>query len=184
MPFQLAGETISFTGRDYTDPVLDLVATHDSGEFGNIITKITGTPSALQLAFSSDNPALAQDDLLSVLLFGRPASELDAADGSGATGLLTSVLTSSALALAKSQVGGAAARGFDVFEVGGTSLEIGRRFGQNVFVLAKYDWMSLNEKENAVEVTVELRVGRHWQFDLTSGSAAISSVGLSRKWRF
>ena len=184
VPFQLAGETISFTGRDYTDPVLDLVATHDSGEFGNIITKITGTPSALQLAFSSDNPALAQDDLLSVLLFGRPASELDAADGSGATGLLTSVLTSSALALAKSQVGSAAARGFDVFEVGGTSLEIGRRFGQNVFVLAKYDWMSLNEKENAVEVTVELRVGRHWQFDLTSGSAPISSVGLSRKWRF
>jgi hypothetical protein len=113
-----------------------------------------------------------------------PASEVDAADWSGATGLLTSVLTSSALALAKSQVGGAAARGFDVFEVGGTSLEIGRRFGQNVFVLAKYDWMSLSEKENAVEVTVELRVGRHWQFDLISGSAAISSVGLSRKWRF
>ncbi len=77
-----------------------------------------------------------------------------------------------------------AARGFDVFELGSSGVEIGRRFGQHVFVLAKYDWLSDNVKENAVELTVELRLGPYWQFDLTSGSAPISSVGLSRKWRF
>ncbi len=185
VPFELAGETISFTGYDYTEPVLDLEAVHETAEYGSISTHITGTPSSLAIDFSSDNPDLAQEDLLAVLLLGRPPSEMDAGEGEAAGDLIGAALSTFANSVVQNQF--TASRAFDVLEVDVTgSVRAGRRVPgtDNMFLLGEYNWNADPIEENIGEVTLEVRLGRAWQFDFTTGTSGISSVGLTRKWRF
>lgn len=181
VPFDLTGETISFTGRDYTEPVLDLVAVHRTGEY-DITTNITGTPSALDLAFSSDNPDLAPDDLLAVLILGSPTSEMDAGEAASGGDLLAAAAASLASSLVKDD--STSSRTFDVFELDAGGVRVGRRIGDNMFLLGGVNWAADAAEENVGEVTLEVRLDRAWQFDFTTGTSGISSVGLTRKWRF
>ncbi|MDP2315262.1 MAG: translocation/assembly module TamB domain-containing protein [Pseudomonadota bacterium] len=187
VPFELTGEAISFTGREYTDPVLDLVAVHNNADYGAITTNITGTPSDLRLAFSSENSDLAPDDVLAVLLLGRPLNEADTGDASANGDLLTAALSTIGNTLVKSQVT-ASSRALDVLEVDVTgSIRAGRRVPgtDNMFLLGTYNWNVADPtEENVAEVTLEVRLDKAWQFDFTTGTSGISSVGLYRKWRF
>ncbi|MFN7145388.1 MAG: translocation/assembly module TamB domain-containing protein, partial [Myxococcota bacterium] len=181
-PFELQGETISFTGRDWMDPVLDLVAVHES-EYGPITTKITGTPSALRLAFDAEDPTLAGEDVLSVLVLGSRTSEIAAGEGQGLSGVF-SLATSGALGLLNQQVAGGGAFTLDLFEVDIGGLRFGKRIGEDLFVVGEYEWEADATEENVGEVTLEWQVGRHWQFELTTGTSSFSSLGFTRRWRF
>jgi len=182
VPFELTGDSISFTGRDYTSPVLDLVAVHRTGQYGNITTNITGTPSNLDLSFSSDNPDLAQDDVLAVLILGSPTSDLGGSDAAAGSSLLGAVVASAASSIVKDD--SSSSRAFDVFDLGVDGVRVGRRIGANMFLLGAYNWDAEPTEENVGEVTLEVRLDRAWQFDFTTGTSGISSVGLTRKWRF
>jgi hypothetical protein len=182
VPFELTGDSISFTGRDYTSPVLDLVAVHRTGQYGDITTNITGTPSNLNLSFSSDNPDLAQDDVLAVLILGSPTSDLGGSDAAAGSQLLGAVVASAASSIVKDD--SSSSRAFDVFDLGVDGVRIGRRIGSNMFLLGAYNWDAEPTEENVGEVTLEVRLDRAWQFDFTTGTSGISSVGLTRKWRF
>lgn len=182
VPFELTGDSISFTGRDYADPVLDLVAVHRNSEYGDVTTNITGTPSSLALSFSSDNPDLAPEEVLEVLLLGSPTSDVNADEGAASNDLLTGVLASVASSLVKDE--SSSSRAFDVFDVGAGGVRVGRRLGDNLFLLGAYNWDADPTEENVGEVTLEVRLDRAWQFDFTTGTSGISSAGLTRKWRF
>ncbi len=187
-PFDVTGNSIFFTGRDYTEPVLDLVAVHENAEYGPITTRIGGTPSTLELSFSAEESGLAQEDVLSVLVLGRPSSELAAGEGQAIAGL-GDLLVSGVLSAVNQQ----AASGVglvDIFELDATSLRVGRRFRDETFfktdflVVGEWDWTADPAEENIGEVTLEWQVGRFWQVDLTTGTQGFSSLSWNRKWRF
>lgn len=182
VPFDLVGDTISFTGFDYTNPVLDLVAVRRTGKYGDITTHITGTPSALDIDFSSDDPNVAQDDVLEILILGSPSDELGAGEESASSELLQAALATAASSLVKDD--SSSSRAFDMFNLGVGGVQVGKRIGDKMFLLGSYNWDAEQDEENIGEVTLEVRLDRAWQFDFTTGTSGISSVGLTRKWRF
>src|SRR5262245_62247675 len=66
--------TITFTGGTPIRPLFDIVAIYRSGEY-RIEVHIAGSSEKPTLTLTSD-PPLEQADILSVLLFGKPAHEL------------------------------------------------------------------------------------------------------------
>ena len=82
---------VTLTGWDYASPYLDITAVYATSEWGNITVNITGTASAPTLTFTGDAYP-SQDDVIAILLFGAPLSELDLTVGSQA--LMAAVMAS------------------------------------------------------------------------------------------
>ncbi|KQM56920.1 MULTISPECIES: translocation/assembly module TamB domain-containing protein [unclassified Sphingomonas] len=76
--FEVERGVIRFEGSDFTNPVIDIAAT-TTAEGVTATINVTGTAQAPQIAFSS-TPALAQDEVLSRLLFGSSVTNLSATE--------------------------------------------------------------------------------------------------------
>ena len=128
--------------------VLDVTAQYlvptqaDPGDEGILIdVNATGSPDSLELAFSSE-PAMSQEDIVSYIVTGRPASENplasnDAGEGPGAAEAGAEV----ALGALSESVAGAAgeALGLDVFQIRqdglrGLTLTAGRYIASRLFL--------------------------------------------------
>jgi translocation and assembly module TamB len=72
--FTIDQGTITFTGATPPNPTFDITAVHRTPEY-RIEVRITGSADKPALALSSD-PPLEQADVLSVILFGKPAHQL------------------------------------------------------------------------------------------------------------
>ncbi len=76
--FEVERGNIRFEGENFTDPGIDIAAT-TTAEGVTATINVTGTAQAPQIAFSS-TPALAQDEVLSRLLFGSSVTNLSATE--------------------------------------------------------------------------------------------------------
>jgi autotransporter translocation and assembly factor TamB len=87
--FTMSEASLSFLGRDYYNPIMDIEATRTIDSY-DVVTSLTGTVATPQIAFSSTSSTpLSQTDLISLILFGRVSSDLG--DNNP---LLSSVMTS------------------------------------------------------------------------------------------
>ena len=75
--FMLSHGVISLTGGPLLDPSLDVIADDKRGEY-TVHVVIGGTAMVPSLKLESE-PSLSQADILSVLVFGKPAKELNEA---------------------------------------------------------------------------------------------------------
>jgi translocation and assembly module TamB len=73
-PLTLDKGQVTFTGSADIDPSLDIVAQRQLPQY-TVSANIGGTAKKPTLTFSSD-PEMSQADILSVLMFGRPTSQL------------------------------------------------------------------------------------------------------------
>ncbi len=76
--FEVERGVIRFEGSDFTNPVIDIAAT-TTAEGVTATINVTGTAQAPQIAFTS-TPSLAQDEVLSRLLFGSSVTNLSATE--------------------------------------------------------------------------------------------------------
>lgn len=76
--FEVERGVIGFEGENFTNPVIDIAAT-TTAEGVTATINVTGTAQAPQIAFNS-TPALAQDEVLSRLLFGSSVTNLSATE--------------------------------------------------------------------------------------------------------
>jgi hypothetical protein len=136
--FTIARDSVlRFRGDDMTNPSLDITAEREISGI-DVSVQIRGTAAAPELTLRSQ-PPLEQGDILSLVAFGRPISQLmdtqrtdlAARAGAIAAGALAAPLTSS--------VG--RALDLDVFEIesgagvsGGASVVVGRRVSDSLFV--------------------------------------------------
>ena len=67
--------TVTFTGGARSIPTLDIVAQRQLPQY-TVSANIGGTVNKPTLTFSSE-PEMSQADILSVLMFGRPTSQLN-----------------------------------------------------------------------------------------------------------
>ncbi len=79
--FEVRHGSVELTGGSELDPSLDVEAAHAVGNV-TILALLTGRLSAPVLRLESE-PAMSQQDVISYLVFGRPASELGSAEQSG-----------------------------------------------------------------------------------------------------
>lgn len=140
--FEIRSAYVTFTGETPLDPYLDVEAQYRTGEY-LVRIRITGTAKHPSLDLSSD-PPLDQSDILAVILFGKPASQLNDSQGQ--------VLQSQAFALLASYVAPELQRSvLDTFgltsltfsmptgDTAGT-IGVGRYFGDDLFVSVARDF--------------------------------------------
>lgn len=140
--FEIRSAYVTFSGETPLDPYLDVEAQYRTGEY-LVRIRITGTAKHPSLDLSSD-PPLDQSDILAVVLFGKPASQLNDSQGQ--------VLQSQALALLASYVAPELQRSvLDTFgltsltfsmptgDTAGT-IGVGRYFGDDLFISVARDF--------------------------------------------
>lgn len=140
--FEIRSAYVTFTGETPLDPYLDVEAQYRTGDY-LVRIRITGTAKHPSLDLSSD-PPLDQSDILAVVLFGKPASQLNDSQGQ--------VLQSQAFALLASYVAPELQRSvLDTFgltsltfsmptgDTAGT-IGVGRYFGDDLFVSVARDF--------------------------------------------
>lgn len=150
--------TVGFVGTPGINPTLDIQAVSRIRRVGNdplsVTATVSGTLTQPRVSLSTDEQGVPQSDLVSYLVFGRPAHELSSGQSAlvqGATGAGVTYLTG----VAANRIGAAVAQQIGVdylsisqagdFQAGNlgilstalanTQVEIGQYINQNVFVV-------------------------------------------------
>jgi translocation and assembly module TamB len=178
--FLLNSGDILFTGPSDINPALNIEASYTGG--GTVVyLDVKGTAREPQLTLRSD-PALAQEDIISVLIFGHPLNQINAGGASDQT------QSAQAEAAAGSVLGGYFSKslresgmnlGLDVVRVdasntGGNRLTVGRYIGDRLFV-------SYGEpiQGNAVRVfDANYYLSSHWALVGETGASTDSYLDL------
>lgn len=157
--FEVVGGTVEFAGTPGINPSLELEAVNrvrrEGGEPLNVIASLGGTLENMTVSLSSDSqPPIAESDLISYLVFGRPSYALGSGERSVLEGAAEAGVGAGLGAIA-GQLGAVVAQqfGVDYFSitqaregtglptsvgVGGTlaqtQIEMGQYIGQNLFL--------------------------------------------------
>jgi translocation and assembly module TamB len=157
--FQVRGGTVEFVGTPGVNPSLNIEAVNrlrrEGGEPLDIVASVQGTLMNPRISLTSDaQPPIAQSDLISYLIFGRPAyalgsgetSVLEGAAGAGVSAVTGTIATQLSQVLAR-QIG------LDFFTItqaqqtdgaglapslggtfAGTQIEVGQYLRENLFL--------------------------------------------------
>lgn len=186
-PFEIEGEsTITFTGRDVGDPVLNILASYDTRRYGIVTARITGVATLPVLDLSStDYPS--QDDVVSLLLFDKPASEMtegEGGDGASAAAM-SMLLTSLGQTLGRQgEQSSSIVIAPDLLVVGNGTARIGKRIGRRIFVVVDLDRGADGVTRSYLTLTVEYAIGGPWEAEFRHGTAGQDAVELNwtRRW--
>jgi translocation and assembly module TamB len=133
--FDLVSGNISFTGGHKIDPSLDIDAQYKLPDY-TVDVLVGGTANRPTLKLTS-SPQLEQADILSLILFGKPASSL----GSGQRQDLQQSATQMASGAAATAIGKAVGQalgleglGVELNDVSGGGVGFGRYVGNNTYV--------------------------------------------------
>ncbi len=133
-PLTLQKGDITFTGGAKIDPTLDIVAQRQLPQY-IVSANIAGTATKPTLTFSSE-PVMSQADILSVLMFGQPTSQLS----SGQQASLQSQAATMAGSYAANEIGQSVADALGLkalqFSVESGMASIGTYLTQDVFLSA------------------------------------------------
>ncbi|SHE87578.1 autotransporter secretion inner membrane protein TamB [Kaistia soli DSM 19436] len=177
--FDLLGRRLDFTDgkvtfEGSTDPALDFTASTTTSDVTASII-VTGRASAPTVSFTS-SPALAQDEVLSRILFGRSISTLNASQAlqvaqavaqfsGGGPGVLDKVRRS---------------LGVDSFDVDATGqVGIGKRLNDRVYVGARQ-----GPNANSGKVTVDVDVTRNIRLQGAAGGDGSGELGIGAQWDY
>jgi translocation and assembly module TamB len=196
--------SVSFNGaglKNKIDPTLDFTADSTLTDGTSVKLQITGLADAPQFEFTSNPAGRPQDEIMALLLFGVPASQLSGLQlaqvgaalatlsGAGGDGSLNPLVKiQRSLGLDRLAVGaGTSAPGT---ENTGASIEAGRYISKRVFVVAKQSTTGTSQLEADVDLTKRLKL----QTRLGNGNGSVvgttpendpgSSVGLVYQFEY
>lgn len=175
--FKLDQAIVTFAGGSVENPRLDIVATHRRSPY-LIEARIGGTVDEPTLTLSSE-PSLDQADILSVLIFGRPSTQLDQGEKTTLQQQalnLTSGYAASLLGQAVSEALGLEDLGLDLSDVTftGGSVGFGRYITSNTYVSVT---QHLGE-DRGREVNVEYFLTPHWKIVTSTDSLGASGADI------
>ena len=176
--FDLQSGEITFTGSEAINPLLNVTATHRVSRY-TVYINLEGESQAPQITLSSD-PELEQQDIISLLLFGRTSDRLTASEGS---------LSEQAQGAVASAVAGAAANaigralGIDSLSIrtGNSSDEVRVRAGQYI---TQDLFLSIEPqfgREGGITIGIEKSLSRHLLLRATGSELGESAIDFL--WR-
>jgi translocation and assembly module TamB len=174
--FEIDEGRIVFGGDVPPDPQLDITALNKTGGY-EVTVRITGRASEPALALSS-SPPLEQADILSLLVFGRPARDLGRQQSldlqkqaiSLASGYVMPELRQSVLDTL----------GLDTFEAGAEGVRAGRYVTRDVFITLSQDFTG----RAGQTVGVEYSVTRRLTLKLSTSTQGTSAVDMLWRRRY
>lgn len=180
--FELATDkdnTLNFISDDYLEPTLDITAERGTRSYGTVEAHVTGSPSAPMVAF--ENPDYPDEtDVMSILLFGKPAAELSDSEGQAGAGMLSAAIGMMARNSLSRALGGGNLR--TEIAIDGDSFRVGRPLSDRVFATFEYLTQS-EEDEGTFEVTLEWLISRRLYAEVAGGDGG-NSADLYWRWRF
>jgi translocation and assembly module TamB len=159
--FKVTEAKITFTGGVPIDPGLDLTADYKAQQY-LVHVIIGGTASQPSLTFKSE-PDLEQADILSVLLFGKPTSQLSGGERTDLKSRASEVATG----FAASQVSQQVSQALGLEEMGielkqsGSGVGVGSYLGQNTYASFSQDF----SQQGGQRVDLQHYVTRHLEVD-------------------
>ncbi|MEA2625141.1 MAG: translocation and assembly module TamB [Candidatus Binatota bacterium] len=150
--FQVARGKVTFTGGRQIDPALDVVAEYKTGDY-RVDAIVGGVASKPSLRLESD-PQLEQADVLAVLLFGKPANQLNQGQqqtlGQQAVEISTTYAASQ-IADSVAQALGLENLGIIVEEASMERVKVGKYVGDKTFVSVSQNIAGKQGQQVAVE---------------------------------
>ena len=174
------GSSVDFVGA-IPDTQLSLRAVQRSG-YGDVAVVISQRLEAPRIDFESEEFE-DQADMMSVLLTGKPLSELSAAEGGGALGQITEALA------------GFGTKAFGKYvpvdrlkvdigdDISSGSVEAGKALSPWLFFLTRFRW-GAEEDENRVEGQLEFRFDRRGYVEVRMGDRLIGTADVVWKIHF
>lgn len=179
--FRLIDGSLEFAGSTKIDPLLDILARHRAPAY-TIDARLTGTASKPVLTLSSD-PALSQEDILAVLLFGRPASELSEAQQTSLGQRASEMASSLGITVVGRTVASAIgldALGLQIEELSSSRARVGAYVGRNIFVALGQEFSG----ERGQELSIEYEFLPGWSIVASTTSQGTNSADLVWKLRY
>ena len=179
--FKITRGNIDFIGLEELNPNLDIEAETRIGKV-KIIVKITGTADEMILALDSE-PAMDRTDMISYLVFGRPASDLNQQQNFNAEQAALSLTGRLAANELKNILGDAFRLDVLTLESGSGditrgSLAVGKYVTPDVFVLYRHRFKV--DEPDQVEVTYE--INRNFSIETQLGDE--KTTGIDFVWDF
>ncbi len=180
--FSLESGQLQFTGTPEMNPLLNIEASYRADPT-LIYLDVTGRLKEPVLKLRS-NPPLPEQDILSVLVFGRPLHELKTIGDGGTTnqgmaslagGVLGSYVTKS---LRETGIG---ALDVDLLNIeptgqGTNRLTVGRYMTRNLFVSYAQTVAATTSATPDKGVTADYYLGKHWTIEGGAGSSALNHL--------
>jgi translocation and assembly module TamB len=164
--FKVAKAKITFTGGVPIDPGLDITADYQAQHY-LIHVVVGGTASKPTLTFKSE-PNLEQADVLSVLLFGKPTSQLSGGERRDLKTRASEVATG----FAASQISQQVSQALGLEEMGielrqtGSGVGVGSYLGQNTYATFSEDF----SQQGGQRIDLEHYLTRHLEVDTDTTS--------------
>jgi translocation and assembly module TamB len=178
--FSLTEGDITFTGENYTNPQLNILASHQVGQYGSVDIAIAGDVENTGMELSSPEYP-DQTDVMSMLLFGKPTSAMSETEGESGAGLLSAAMAS---------VGGQAARATGAAFLQNVQIDPGSGSVKVGFPLTDKIYLSIErvtpeeDTDNVTQAALEWILSRQTYGELITGDRGQSSGDLYWRWRF
>jgi autotransporter translocation and assembly factor TamB len=177
--FDISNGKLTFVGENYVDPQLEVQAVRRTGKYGDVGAAVTGTVSSFQVEFKSDDYP-DQTDILSILLFGKPASELGDSEGQAGGSQLGAALSMAA----GSQLNSALGSTFNgQVEFDGGALKVGIPLSDKYFLTIERN-AAAEDDDNIMSVSLEWLISRQMYAEMVTGDKGQSSADLYMRWLF
>jgi len=174
-------QAIQFSGKDYDNPRINGLRTvYSSGDYGDVVVAIDGYVDDMTLDFTSENSdqVYGSADLVSILLFGMPLSQMGDSQGE-----LNSLVLNMAMATFNDQVsavlGGATLIDEVEFDIS-TGVRVGKSLSDNLFLSYRRN-SKAEDDQNINEVSLEWLLSRRMYAEFVYGDREGGSGDLY--WR-
>lgn len=177
--FAISNANLSFFGRDYYNPIMDIQAVRTIDNY-DVVTTLTGSVAAPQIAFSSTSAEpLSQTDIISLILFGRVASELG--DNNP---LLSSVMTS--LSGSMNQLIGSSLVDRFSWDPSSQQIEIGMSLSEKLYLSITQVYQGENQDiQSQTMIGLEFFILKRMYMELQSNPSTGSLSGyVFHRWRY
>ncbi|MCB9777803.1 MAG: translocation/assembly module TamB domain-containing protein [Alphaproteobacteria bacterium] len=177
--FDIEEGAITFLGDGFSDPLLDIEATRRVSD-ADVQVKVGGRVSAFDVALSSPEYP-DQTDVVTLLLFGKPASQMSDSEGQANGEQVAMALASVGAGQIERAIGNDLFDQFELDPSGGVRL--GWALNDKLFL--RYEIaQTRDEEENVNELTLEYLISRRLYAEFKTGDRGASSINLYWRWRF
>jgi translocation and assembly module TamB len=176
-PLNLQTGEVTFTGGTTIDPSLNIVAQRQLPQY-TVSANIGGTASKPTLTFSSD-PEMSQADILSVLMFGRPTSELNNGQQASLQSQAATIAGSYAANAIGQQVADALGLQALQFSVENGMAAVGTYLTQDVFLSASQNVAPQTEQipgQPSQKATITYYLTKHFQVDTSESRSDLGNA--------
>jgi hypothetical protein len=176
--FEIDDGTLAFTGRDVFSPLVDVTASYVTRNYGDMKVRIQGTPENPSLGFSSDS--YGEEDVLAILLTGKPLSESPSDSGTSSSSLAFLALTSTLQGTLGRRGGNGV---IERLQFDSNGIQGGFRVSRDVAIYTSYNY-GREDGESPLEISVEWSLPNEWSLQFLTGGGNGQQISAWHTWKF